>query len=956
MEDSLINKLLKQFATDIYGILTILVYKRKDYSLLSYFDRPDLNKVQSNIHHSLIEQFVDEIDNEYGKQNDFLLIRENQENKVVICSLDSFSMILLITEKETPDIDLKIYSIHVAGEINRVTNLDYENSEEFELITPSTIKLYSQLKKIEGPIEKLLIKIVVTGDYKAGKSSLIHRFTEKEFGHDLKSTSGFKVSKKVVNIDDDIIMNLAIWDTGGLSSQISPNKEKIYKFADAALIVLDISNQNHVKNIKKWYNEIVESVSYEIPIFLAITKSDLSDGHLSSRLKDIEEIAKRFHIKHLLVSAKTGENIDDLFYEVIYTIISSKSKGESYELTEDIHKYKDYYVGQSEKDALKDLEQLIIEKLNMQNEYYRAISKKIEESGIPIIFEIDGTAFGIAIENGSVVGLGLFNCFLSTLPESIVSFKSLKKLGLRSNQLVRLPRFIPELESLEMLDIALTDLALLPESIGYMKNLKILHLENNALVTLPKSIGNLKVLEEIHLENNPIKSLPESFCSLNNLKKGYLEAPVFFYKGVLNELPYNFGNLVSLQELDLSSCELKHLPESFGNLKSLRYLDLYNNKLADLPDTFGSLELLEILNLEDNDLRYLPNSLGELSHLKNINVSKNPLQKKASEKFKALALKSKGIKYDRLMALSGLSKQEETAQKLQKTGIKRFKISNIIKPLTYASIVAFLGLLTFLSFRISSQTLDITIWALFSLALFINILIGTCVIATISSYFKVSTILLSQKLIKIFDIFVIFYFVWALRALLKIVTSIEFMPSINFLFEFSAPDWMLNFFVEIGYNINLTFLDNVDLFFGHFYLKVFSIALVFWALYRNGFSHIRKTIFDEKTNKKLWFFLIIGLFGAVSLAFMEYSNLEPFLDIGFNVGVIVGSCLFIWEINKVRKKYFYYYLLLIISGILLIWFISNWSIVYSFLLTITFISLFLLVRMWHHKKIKYYLY
>ena len=188
------------------------------------------------------------------------------------------------------------------------------------------------------------------------------------------------------------------------------------------------------------------------------------------------------------------------------------------------------------------------------------------------------------------------------------------------------------------------------------------------------------------------------------------------------------------------------------------------------------------------------------------------------------------------------------------------------------------------------------------------------------------------------------------------MTSIEFIPSINFLFEFSTPDWMLNFFIEIGYNVDLTFLDNIDLFFGHFYLKVFSIALVFWALYRNGFSHIRKTIFDEKTNKKLWFFLIIGLFGAVSLAFMEYSNLEPFLDIGFNVGVIVGSCLFIWEINKVRKKYFYYYLLLIISGILLIWFISNWSIVYSFLLTIVFISLFLLVRWWHHKKIKYYLY
>lgn len=117
MKNSLINKLLSQFVTDIRGILTILVYERKDYSLLSYFDNPDLNEDQSNVHHSLIDQFIDEIDNKYGKQNDFLLIKENQKNKLIFCSTDSYSMILAITEKETMDIDLKIYSVYVAGKL-----------------------------------------------------------------------------------------------------------------------------------------------------------------------------------------------------------------------------------------------------------------------------------------------------------------------------------------------------------------------------------------------------------------------------------------------------------------------------------------------------------------------------------------------------------------------------------------------------------------------------------------------------------------------------------------------------------------------------------------------------------------------------------------------------------------------------------------------------------------------
>ena len=359
MSNPNINALLRQCFEDIPGVLTVLIYDRKDYSLLSYFDNPDLNDTQINTNHNLITHYFEEIDNEYGKENDFLIISERDNTKLVFCSTDSFSMILTIAEKGASEIDLKIYSIHVAGEIEELKNLGSEKSEEFELKTPSIIKIYSKVKKIKPLTQILLMKIIVVGDYKAGKTSLINRFTDKIFSNDLNSTSAFKVIKKVLNIDDKTIMNLAIWDTGGLSSQISPSKEKIYKFADAALIVLDISNRNPPHNIEKWYNEIVESVSYEIPILLAITKVDLSSVDLNSRLKDIEETAKNLHITHLLVSAKTGENIDDLFYEIIYTTISSKTKGETYELTEDSHKYKDYYVGKSERDALKDLEQFI---------------------------------------------------------------------------------------------------------------------------------------------------------------------------------------------------------------------------------------------------------------------------------------------------------------------------------------------------------------------------------------------------------------------------------------------------------------------------------------------------------------------------------------------------------------------------------------------------------------------
>jgi small GTP-binding protein len=946
MKNSFIGKLLTQYIENVKGVLAVLVYNRKELFL---FD--EISTI--NIDNKLDEE-INKIKDKFGEDKDFLIIREVYEKKLTICSLGTQCILLTISEKDTSDIELKVYSLHIASEIEQL--IEEPDTEFRTLKIPGIIKVFSTLKKLKESPKKLSLKILVLGDDKSGKTALIRRFTEKQFKKDSISTVGFYVFKKILNIDNKIMMNMAIWDTGGFSSQISPAKEKIFKFADAVIIVVDIANQRSLNSLKKWYNKILDSLSHEAPIFLAITKSDIYVGDSRFYLKDIEDFAENNQIDYFIVSANTGENLDDLFYEIIYKIFNLRIGNECYEFVDEINKYKGYHLEPDEVNALKDLEHIIIESLNNQSKYFQERSKEIEEHGIPIIYEIDSTSFGIKIEEGNVVGLGLFNCCLTTLPDSLNSLKSLQKLNLCCNQLLQLPEVVFELESLEWLDLTLTDLKILHESIGNLKNLRYLYIENNSLAKLPKAIKYLGYLKELNLVYNPIKSLPVEIGNLRALEKLWLEAPSYFYRGGLKKLPNSIGDLIFLKELYLSSCEIEQLPNSFGNLKSLRILDLYNNKLNSLPNTFGNLKMLEILNLGKNKFKFLPDSIGNLSNLKQIILSKNPLLKKASEKFKALALKSKGLKYKRLMKLADICKQEEGTEKIEKIETSKKKAATILKALTYASIVALMGVITFLSFKINSQTLDVTIWTLFVVALFINFIIGACIIASISSYFKISTLVFTHRLIKIFDIFVVIYFIWAIRALIKIFLSIELIPSINFLFEFSVPQWMVDFFTNFGYKANLPFLDNIDLFFGHFYLKIFSIALVFWALYRNGFSHVRKTIFDGKANKKLWLFLILGLFGSLSLAIMNYSNLEPLLDIGYNIGVIIGSSLFFWEINKVKKVYFFYYLFLILGGIVLIWIFSYWSMIYSLIISFILIILYFLLRTWQHKKIKYYLY
>ncbi|TFG26639.1 MAG: GTP-binding protein [Promethearchaeota archaeon] len=795
------------------------------------------------------------------------------------------------------------------------------------------------------------VKVIVVGDYKAGKTSIVKSLIDEHFNDKYEPTIGFEISKKVLSIDNRNI-KFSIWDTGGLVSQIPPKKEKIFYHADAALMIIDRTQPNNLKSIQRFYNDIKNSISKQIPIIIIGTKNDLpADKEIND--DDIKNVADQYGISYISTSAKTGNNINKVIIELTHQIIDILTNLEIHRLK---NKYKHYYLSSDEYKALEDLEQFIIE--NSTKSFTPKIQynlHNLKDKGFPVTSDIHETSIGINIQSGNVIEIGLFNCGLTSLPDSFRNFKSLKKLILRCNPLTSFPELLTKLPSLEVLDLSLTNLNTISDTIGNLERLKELHLENNFLRTLPESFGNLKALTILNLNNNPVDHLPGSFGNLTLLESLLLESAPSDPSGYLIKLPKNFGNLQNLKELDLSSHKLSKLPESFGDLTTLKIFDLFNNRFKTLPNYIENLKSLESINLERNLIQSIPRSFSNLLHLKQINLKNNIISpKEASKRFKAFGFKSVGNDYERWMKIAeSIEKQEDQMQIIRSEIKEKRIIKNIIAPLIYCCTIAFIGLLTFLTTNISSQTYDfIIILILFCCALVINFLIGTSIISTISSYFKISVskfgMTIQRNILKVFDIFVAILLVWAIRAAVLAALSVELIPAINFLFEFSIPDWILNILVLFGYNIDLTFLENLDLFLGHFYLKLFSAALVFWALYRNGLSYIKKTAFDEMENKNLRIFLIIGLFGAFWLAIMTYSNLKPLLSIGYYIGVSLGAFVFIWEKNKDNKIIFYLYLTIFGCGILFVWLISFWNLIISLLIGIIFIFLFFILRWKSH--------
>ena len=88
-------------------------------------------------------------------------------------------------------------------------------------------------------------------------------------------------------------------------------------------------------------------------------------------------------------------------------------------------------------------------------------------------------------------------------------------------------------------------------------------------------------------------------------------------------LPDFFGNICSLQFLNLSKCsKLELLPQSFDQLAYLKGLNLLFCGDLRLPESFEYLTSLQFLNLSHcPNIEYLPSSFDKLSNLEYLNLS-----------------------------------------------------------------------------------------------------------------------------------------------------------------------------------------------------------------------------------------------------------------------------------------------------------------------------------------------
>ena len=131
----------------------------------------------------------------------------------------------------------------------------------------------------------------------------------------------------------------------------------------------------------------------------------------------------------------------------------------------------------------------------------------------------------------------------------------------------------------------------------------------------PQDLTKLMSLTELDLSSCEVCGVPVSLGKLAHLSvldfSGNWADP-----GIM--LPPDVGSCTAIRSISLNACSLKRVPDCLCTLSMMEFLGLANNQLMELPEALIGLELLQNIDLAHNNFRTFPTVLAGLPSLARI--------------------------------------------------------------------------------------------------------------------------------------------------------------------------------------------------------------------------------------------------------------------------------------------------------------------------------------------------
>jgi small GTP-binding protein len=181
-------------------------------------------------------------------------------------------------------------------------------------------------------------KVLLIGDGAVGKTSLIKKFVTDKFDDKYIATIGTKVTKKELELQSEgrkIFLTLMIWDVLGQKGYTSIQAAS-FKGADGVILVSDFTRLDTLRSLEEyWLPNIGDNLS-KLHYVFAANKSDLTSEHQFS-IADVQMIASRYDSKAFSSSAKSGENVEELFMSLGEMLVKGPKEAKIKEIESEIN-------------------------------------------------------------------------------------------------------------------------------------------------------------------------------------------------------------------------------------------------------------------------------------------------------------------------------------------------------------------------------------------------------------------------------------------------------------------------------------------------------------------------------------------------------------------------------------------------------------------------------------------
>ena len=187
-----------------------------------------------------------------------------------------------------------------------------QNSNEF-----SSEVLDALSKPAFQDVRLKMCKMIVIGDTGVGKTTLVHSFCNNHFDANYVPTIGvdFAVQRfKVLNTP----FTLQMWDTAG-QERFHSISSAYYRGVDVIVVVFDLTNKESLENSEAWLFAAKKENcnTSKLQVYLVGTKKDLLPHENTAGInKTAIQMAKMLQAEYWQVSAKSSENVQQLFFRI----------------------------------------------------------------------------------------------------------------------------------------------------------------------------------------------------------------------------------------------------------------------------------------------------------------------------------------------------------------------------------------------------------------------------------------------------------------------------------------------------------------------------------------------------------------------------------------------------------------------------------------------------------------